>query len=56
MDKETVIKEIAELEAMGMNALGYLKYVHFECAKRKAEQEWAEIERMYYEYKKETAK
>ncbi len=56
MDKETFIKEIAELEEMGMNALGYLKYVHFEAAKRKAEQEWKEIERMYNEYKKETDK
>ena len=56
MDKETFIKEIAELEEMGMNALGYLKYVHFESAKRKAEQEWAEIERIYNEYKKETDK
>lgn len=51
MDRNELFKEIAEQEASGRDILGYMKFIHFEAAKRKAEMEWEEFVKQYEEYK-----
>lgn len=51
MDRNELFKEIAEQEASGRDILGYMKFIHFEVAKRKAEMEWEEFVKQYEEYK-----
>ena len=53
MGKDDLFKEISELEAEGIDAMGYFKFVHSKAAQIKAEREWGEIEQLYKEYKEQ---